>query len=124
MELHQQIIPSQNQLNTIEDFISAVEAALKSCSDQLCQPIPFTIDPTKYVRRFKFSSLDKQYNFSDKSPLMGVSRVGSSVKNLLIKTDRLFHIVVLCTDWPRMNLFEKIVSLLPENFHVNILIGK
>jgi hypothetical protein len=50
---------------------------------------------------------------------MGVSRVGSLVKNLLIKTDRLFHIVVICTEWPRVNLFEKIASLLPENFHVN-----
>jgi hypothetical protein len=100
MGLHQQIIPSQNQLDRIEDFISAVEAALKSCSDQLRPSLSFTIDPT-----------------SDKSPLMGVSRVGSLVKNLLIKTDRLFHIVVICTEWPRVNLFEKIASLLPENFH-------
>jgi hypothetical protein len=55
---------------------------------------------------------------------MGVSRVGSLVKNLLIRTDRLFHIVVICTEWPGVNLFEKIFSLLPENFHVNQLIKK
>lgn len=51
MEFHQQIIPSQNlvkfhsidhvkslffQLDTIEDFVNAVENALKSSSDQLC----------------------------------------------------------------------------------------
>jgi hypothetical protein len=49
MGLHQQIIPSQNQLDRIEDFISAVEAALKSCSDQLRPSLSFTIDPTRYV---------------------------------------------------------------------------
>lgn len=56
MEFHQQIVPSQNlvnaflssnpivnfcffQLDTIEEFVSAVENALKSCSDQL-RPLP------------------------------------------------------------------------------------
>jgi hypothetical protein len=59
------------------------------------------------------------FHFSDKSPLMGVSRVGTLVKNLLIKSDRLFYIVVICTEWPTMNLFENIFSLLSNHFHVN-----
>ncbi len=92
------------QLDTIEEFVSAIETALKSCSDQICL------------------SLSNNSNSNDKSPLMGVSRVGLLVKNLLIKTDRLFHIVVICTEWPTMNLFEKIFSLLPENFNVNKLL--
>jgi len=50
---------------------------------------------------------------------MGVSRVGSLVKNLMIKSDRLFHLVVICTEWPTIELFEKIFSLLSENFPVN-----
>ncbi len=62
------------------------------------------------------------FHFSDKSPLIGISRVGSHVKNLMIKSDRLFYIVVICTEWPTMNLFEKVFSLLSEHFHVNRLI--
>jgi hypothetical protein len=54
---------------------------------------------------------------------MGISRVGSIIKNLMIKTDRLFHIVVICTEWPTIELFEKIFSLLPDNFHVKQLIS-
>ena len=49
---------------------------------------------------------------------MGVSRVGSLVKNLLIKTDRMFHMVVICTEWPTRTLFGEIASLLADNFQV------
>lgn len=49
---------------------------------------------------------------------MGVLRVGSLVKNLLIKTDRLFHIVVICTEWPTKKLLQEIYCLLSENFQV------
>lgn len=52
--------------------------------------------------------------------LMGVSRVGILVKNLLIKTDRLFHIVVVCTEWPTKILLERLGSLLSENFEVRM----
>jgi hypothetical protein len=55
---------------------------------------------------------------------MGVSRVGSLVKNLIIKSDRLFHLVVICTEWPTIELFEKIFSLLSENFPVNKFLFK
>ena len=40
------------------------------------------------------------------------------MKNLLIKTDRLFHIVALCTEWPSKYLFETIFSILWDNFSV------
>jgi hypothetical protein len=50
---------------------------------------------------------------------MGVSRIGLLVKKLMIKSDRLFHLVVICTEWPTMNLFEKVFSILTDNFHVN-----
>jgi hypothetical protein len=53
---------------------------------------------------------------------MGVSRTGLLVKNLMIKSDRLFHLVVICTKWPTEKLYEKIFSLLIENFSVNKLI--
>ena len=79
-------------MDTIEEFVSAVENALKSCSDQL----------------------------HALSTLMGVSRVGLLVKNLLIKTDRLFHIVVICTEWPTKILLERIGNLLSENFQVRM----
>ncbi|CAF3838809.1 unnamed protein product [Rotaria sordida] len=104
MKLHEQIIPTQNLLNTIEQFVSAVETALKSCSDQLCPSQPSTIDNTSKTS-------------ITKSPLLGVSRIGALVKKLLIKSDRLFYIVVICEEWPTMNLFEKIFSILPDNFH-------
>ncbi|CAF4364369.1 unnamed protein product, partial [Adineta steineri] len=35
MMLHKQIVPSPNFLNIVEQFVSAVESALKSCSEQL-----------------------------------------------------------------------------------------
>lgn len=53
---------------------------------------------------------------------MGVSRVGLLTKNLIVKNDRMFHVVVICTEWPTMSLFEKIFSILPDNFQVNHLI--
>ncbi|CAF3977237.1 unnamed protein product [Rotaria sp. Silwood2] len=91
-------------LDTIEQFVSAVETALKSCSDQLNPSQPSTIDNTSVTS-------------INKSPLLGVSRIGALVKNLLIKSDRLFQIVVICTEWPTMNLFEKLFSVLHSNFH-------
>jgi hypothetical protein len=50
---------------------------------------------------------------------MGISRVGSFVKNLMIKSDRLFNLVVICTEWPTIEFFEKIFLSLSENFPVN-----
>jgi hypothetical protein len=53
---------------------------------------------------------------------MGVSRVGSLGKSLIIKTDRLFHIVVICTEWPTKILFQKIAMMLSPNFDVKNLL--
>ncbi len=49
---------------------------------------------------------------------MGVSRIGLLGKNLIIKTDRLFHIVVICAEWPTKKLVQTIVEILYENFDV------
>jgi hypothetical protein len=49
---------------------------------------------------------------------MGVSRIGLLGKSLILKTDRLFHIVVICTEWPTKKLFQTIVEILSENFDV------
>ena len=57
-------------------------------------------------------------NLSFFSPLMGVSRIGLLGKSLIIKTDRLFHLVVICTEWPRKKLFQTITSILPDQFDV------
>ena len=50
---------------------------------------------------------------------MGVSRIGLLGKSLMIKTDRLFHLVVICTEWPRKNLFQTIASILLDQFDVS-----
>ncbi|CAF1131482.1 unnamed protein product [Adineta steineri] len=96
MMLHEQIIPTQNLLNAIEQFVKTVESALKSCSEQLCSST--TAENTE---------LD-----TNKTSLMGISRIGLLVKNLLIKSDRLFHLVVICKEWPTKNLFQNLFSLL------------
>jgi len=49
---------------------------------------------------------------------MGVSRIGLLGKSLIINTDRLFHIVVLCTEWPTKVLFQKIATMLSHSFDV------
>ncbi len=49
---------------------------------------------------------------------MGVVRIGLLGKSLIIKTDHLFHIVVICTEWPTKKLFQTIVEILFENFDV------
>jgi len=49
---------------------------------------------------------------------MGVSRIGLLGKSLIIKTDRLFDIVVICTEWPTKKLVQTIVETLYENFDV------
>ncbi|CAF1218074.1 unnamed protein product [Rotaria magnacalcarata] len=117
MKLHEQIIPTPNLLDIIEQFVSTVEAAVKSCSNRIGLVQTSTTNDT----------LGTVIN---KSPLVGLSRIGALVKNLLIKSDRLFHIVVICTEWPTMDLFEKIFSTLLDNFQetwknqINILCQK
>jgi len=49
---------------------------------------------------------------------MGVSRIGLLGKSLIIKTDRLFHLVVICTEWPRKKLVQTILEILYENINV------
>ncbi len=56
--------------------------------------------------------------FSNQSPLMGVSRIGLLGKSLMIKTDRLFHIVVICAEWPTKKLVQTIATILSDNFDV------
>ncbi|UJR20861.1 hypothetical protein I4U23_023971 [Adineta vaga] len=104
MTLHERIIPSQNLRDTIEQFVSTVEAVLKSCSEQLSSSLSTS------------TSADAIGTVINKSPLMGFSRIGSLVKNLLIKTDRVFHIVVMCAEWPTRNLFDKVFSILSETW--------
>ncbi|CAF1025333.1 unnamed protein product [Adineta ricciae] len=101
MMLHEQIVPSEHLLGIIERFVSNVETALQSCSEQL-----------------SVSSMSTTANtlgtVINKSPLLGFSRIGSFVKNLLIKTDRIFHIVIVCVEWPTRELIDKVVSMLSE----------
>ena len=52
---------------------------------------------------------------------MGVSRVGSLAKSLMIKSDREFHLVVICAQWPTTNLFEQISTMLFDNFPVCVI---
>ncbi|CAF4332680.1 unnamed protein product, partial [Rotaria sp. Silwood2] len=72
-------------LNTIEQFVNAVESALKSCSERL---------QTSNTSSVNDNSSISETN-TNQSPLMGVCRIGLLGKSLIIKTDRLFHIVVL-----------------------------
>ncbi|CAF0848186.1 unnamed protein product [Rotaria sordida] len=105
MMLHQQIIPTPNLLNIIEQFVNAVESALKSCSERL--------------QTFNTLSTDDNSSTSEtnanQSPLMGVFRIGLFGKSLIIKTDRLFHIVVICAEWPTKTLFQTIAAILSDN---------
>jgi len=96
MNFHERIIPNQYQREKIEEFIHLVEATLKSCSDRI-------------------TTLNNQ-----QSLIMGVSRVDLFVKNLLIKTDRIFQLVVICFQWPKRKLLEDIVLLFNEHLPVNI----
>ncbi|CAF4039152.1 unnamed protein product [Adineta steineri] len=109
MMLHKQIVPSPNFLNIVEQFVSAVESALKSCSEQL--------------QAFTKLSADENTSTSEtstnQSSLMGVSRIGLLGKSLMIKTDRLFHIVVICAEWPTKNLLQTIANILSDNFDSN-----
>lgn len=49
---------------------------------------------------------------------MGVSRIGLLGKSLIIKSDRLFHLAIICTEWPTKKLFQTILQILSENFDV------
>ena len=59
--------------------------------------------------------------FSTPSPLIGVSRIGPLAKSLLIKSDRQFQLVIICTQWPTMNLFEQISTMLLDHFPVCLM---
>ncbi|CAF1161055.1 unnamed protein product [Rotaria sp. Silwood1] len=106
MMLHQQIIPTPNLLNIIEQYVSTVESALKSCSEQL---------QTSNTSSIITNSSTSETN-PNQSPLIGVSRIGLLGKSLIIKTDRLFHIVVICAEWPTKKLFQTIAAILSDNF--------
>ncbi|CAF0936074.1 unnamed protein product [Adineta ricciae] len=102
MQLHKQIVPSPQLLQTIEQFVSTVESALKACSEQL------HIMPSD-------ASLSIAETATNQSILMGVSRIGVLGKSLIVNTDRLFDIVVICAQWPTRNLLQTVATVLLDN---------
>ncbi|CAF0780459.1 unnamed protein product [Didymodactylos carnosus] len=109
MMKHQQIYPSDNMLHMIQQFVLATEKALKASSDIL---------RTNSINNNEQNDLPISSNTPalNQAPLLGVARTEILSKGLLINTDQILSLIVLCASWPTKVLFNNIASMLQENF--------
>ncbi|XP_058230418.1 spermatid perinuclear RNA-binding protein-like isoform X1 [Hemibagrus wyckioides] len=104
MAKHAAVYPSAEELEAVQSLVSVVEGGLKYVSDWL-------IDSTKTSA---FTSTEPaEPNPKCGGPLVGVMRVGSVAKGLLIKGLMDIELVLLCRDKPTKNLLLTICTNLP-----------
>ncbi|XP_038627500.1 zinc finger RNA-binding protein 2 isoform X3 [Tachyglossus aculeatus] len=102
MMKHSSIYPTAHELQTIQTVVSHLEQALKLVSDSLaCE------------KRKMLKKKSRKINFACEI-LMGVTRVGTLAKGLLLHGDRDIHLILISAEKPTKTLLEKIVEKLPE----------
>ncbi|KAB5528498.1 hypothetical protein PHYPO_G00140860 [Pangasianodon hypophthalmus] len=104
MAKHAAVYPSAEELEAVQSLVSAVEGGLKYVSDWL-------VDSTKASALI--STEPAEPNPKCGGPLVGVMRVGSVAKGLLIKGLMDLELVLLCREKPTKNLLLTICTNLP-----------
>ena len=106
---HQQLYPSNEQLELIQVVITDIEKALKLISDKLFEELKLLS-----TNKIETGVGDED----DNRILKGVMRVGFISKGLLLKDDTLLHLVVLCLTNPTVKLIERVSNEL-DNILIN-----
>ncbi|CAF1131607.1 unnamed protein product [Adineta steineri] len=84
--LHEQIIPTQNLLDAIEQFVKTVESALKSCSEQLCS---LTTAENTELDTNKTSLMGVLSNFESEYDNMYTQNLNSNEKTKIVNKSQI-----------------------------------
>uniref|UniRef100_A0A8B9LBG5 Spermatid perinuclear RNA-binding protein n=1 Tax=Astyanax mexicanus TaxID=7994 RepID=A0A8B9LBG5_ASTMX len=104
MAKHSAIYPSAEELDAVQSLVSLVEGALKQVSDWLTNLTNANV---------ALSMAPADPNSKCNGPLVGVVRVGSLAKGLLIKGVMDLEVILLCHDKPTKKLLRTICTNLP-----------
>uniref|UniRef100_W5L8M1 Spermatid perinuclear RNA-binding protein-like n=1 Tax=Astyanax mexicanus TaxID=7994 RepID=W5L8M1_ASTMX len=104
MAKHSAIYPSAEELDAVQSLVSLVEGALKQVSDWLTNLTNANV---------ALSMAPTDPNSKCNGPLVGVVRVGSLAKGLLIKGVMDLEVILLCRDKPTKKLLLTICTNLP-----------
>ncbi|KAK5610620.1 hypothetical protein CRENBAI_002404 [Crenichthys baileyi] len=96
MTKHSEVYPSAEDLQSVQTIISHVEHAFKTLSEQIDG------GSTRGEERF----------------LRGLMRVGLVAKGLLLKGDKELKLVLLCSSWPTITLFNQVTEQLTKQLEV------
>ncbi|XP_045216764.1 zinc finger RNA-binding protein-like [Mercenaria mercenaria] len=134
MAKHASIYPNEEELQHVQNIVSACEKALKLVSDYVAEcdaKAKGLIDP-KDIKKEPAPKVKKEVKESPKKEeeaketekeeaappriLKGVMRVGVLAKGLLLHGDLNVHLVVLCSEKPTRTLLERVADGLPKQF--------
>ena len=112
---HDQIYPSEEDLESIQKIVVHTETALKKVSDYLSAIETGNVDMKSVVVKQEEEDMtaEEEPQQDPARLLVGVMRVGLLAKQLLLKGDTEVELVVLCREKPTKSLLEKISTNLP-----------
>ncbi|KAK3579918.1 hypothetical protein CHS0354_012459 [Potamilus streckersoni] len=127
MAKHTAIYPTEDELQSVQNLVTACEKALKSISDALAE-LDHPKDGAKKEAEEKKEKVtngdkeeskegdekDKEKAVAPPRVLKGVMRVGVLADGLLLRGNLEVDMVLLCSDKPTRTLLSRIVRMLPE----------
>uniref|UniRef100_A0A096LVE6 Interleukin enhancer binding factor 3a n=1 Tax=Poecilia formosa TaxID=48698 RepID=A0A096LVE6_POEFO len=116
MTKHSEVYPSAEELEAVQTIISDVEHAFKTLSEQ--------IDGGSRERSSEQHNSQQQNTIPTKiirdeeRVLRALMRVGLVAKGLLLKGDSELELVLLCSSWPTITLFNEVTEQLAKQLEV------
>ncbi|KAH9492954.1 hypothetical protein Btru_023915 [Bulinus truncatus] len=123
MTKHHSIYPTEEELQAVQNIVSACEKALKLVSDVLADndtkdkkadKTENKKTPTKNDTNESEKETEKKDESSTSRVLKGVMRVGVLAKGLLLHGDLNVNLVVLCSEKPTRTILEQVADALPK----------
>lgn len=114
---HDDIYPSEEELEAIQKIVVHTESALKKVSDYLTALESGNVDVKCNVvlKKEEEPNNAEEEKPDSKRVLVGVMRIGLLAKQLLLQGDKDVELVVLTREKPTKSLLEKIATHLPSN---------
>ncbi|XP_035825593.1 zinc finger RNA-binding protein [Aplysia californica] len=123
MTKHHSIYPTEDELQAVQNIVSACEKSLKLVSDFLAESDtkdkkPETKDSPAKADTIADTESEKDGEKKDEGTssrvLKGVMRVGVLAKGLLLHGDLNVNLVVLCSEKPTRTMLERVADALPK----------
>merc|ERR1719431_1349868 len=126
MAKHQTIYPNEDELQAVQNIVSATEKALKSVSDAIAEedtPKDASKDESKDAPKDAAAKPKADVDIKEEPSeqpkeltrtLKGVMRVGVLAKGLLLHGDLNVQLVVLCAEKPTVTLLNRVAEKLPK----------